>query len=69
MNWIREPEAPKAPIRYFERGAEWAPGSWPINFTWDKDWSHATYQNEIDDGSDDNEVIDIMHQAQMKMRK
>jgi hypothetical protein len=35
-----------------------------MNFTWNGGMSHATWHNEIDDGTDDNEVIDLQtHEA------
>ena len=38
---------------------QWAPSTWPMNFTWNGGMDHATWHNEIDDGTDDNEVIDL----------
>ena len=59
MNWIRKPEDPEPPIKFHAVGQQWQPGHWPINFEWNDDMSHAAWKNEIDDGSDDNEVVDL----------
>ena len=45
----KDPNAPKPPIRYHDKMRQWTPGTWP--------YPHST----LDDGSDDNEVVDIMH--------
>jgi hypothetical protein len=39
---------------------QWVPGTWPVNFDWNPQMDYASYHNEIDDGSDDNEVVDVM---------
>jgi len=59
MNWIREPKAADPPIRYHDKMRQWTPGTWPVNFSWNDDWNHATYSNQIDDGTDDSEVVDV----------
>ena len=64
MNWIRPPPAPEPEIKFHAVGNQWAPGQWPINFSWNGDMSHATWNNEIDDGSDDNEVVDLQTQIE-----
>ena len=64
MNWIREPEPKKPPIRYHDKMRQWQPDTWPINHTWDDDWTKASYHNQVDDGTDDSEVVDLMHRAQ-----
>ena len=63
LNWIREPEPPKPPIKYHDKMRQWVPGSWPVYHTWDDDWTKASYHNEIDDGTDDNEVVDVQRRA------
>ena len=30
-----------------------------MNFSWNGGMTHATWNNQIDDGTDDNEVIDL----------
>ena len=59
LNWMRDPKAPEPPIRYHDKMRQWEKGTWPMNFTWNGGMSHATWHNEIDDGTDDNEVIDL----------
>ena len=64
LNWMRDPKAPAPPIRYHDKMRQWENGTWPMNFTWNGGMSHATWHNEIDDGTDDNEVIDLQtHEA------
>ena len=60
MNWIQPPPGPKAPYVYHDKMRQWEPNSWPVHFTWNGDMSKATYHWQIDDGSDDNEVVDLM---------
>ena len=57
MNWIRKPKAPKPPIRYHDKMRQWQEGTWPVYHTWDKDMEKATQHYQIDDGTDDNEVV------------
>ena len=59
MNWMRDPEAPEPPIKYHDLMRQWDKGTWPVNFTWNGPMTLATWKNEIDDGTDDNEVIDL----------
>ena len=63
MNWMRKPAAPPAPIKYHDKMRQWQPGTWPVHFNWNGDMSHATYAKQIDDGTDDNEVVDLMHHS------
>ena len=60
MNWMRAPAAPPAPIVYHDKMRQWQPNTWPTHFNWNGDMSHATYAKQIDDGTDDNEVVDLM---------
>ena len=46
-------------LKFINKGREWTPGTWPVHHSWDKDWTKASYHNIIDDGTDDNEVIDV----------
>ena len=59
MNWMRVPEGPPPPIQYHDKMRQWQPGTWPVHFNWNGDMSHATYAKEIDDGTDDNEVVNV----------
>ena len=59
MNWIRAPEPPKPPIKYHDKMRQWTPGTWPVHFTWNDDMTKATYAKQIDDGTDDNEVVNV----------
>ena len=65
MNWVRLPEGPAGlaspPIKYHDKMRHWEAGSWPVHFTWSPDYTHATYHKQIDDGTDDNEVVDLMY--------
>ena len=63
MNWPRKPKKPDPPIQYHDKMRQWVPGTWPVNFKWNKDWDHAAWKNEVDDGTDDNEVVDLMHRS------
>ena len=55
MNWPREPTPPDPPIRYHDKMRQWSPGTWPYAFGGlDSGLSH----NAVDDGNDDNEVVD-----------
>ena len=64
MNWMREPKPPAPPIQYHDKMRQWTPGTWPVHFVWNGDFNHATYHKQIDDGTDDNEVVDLMHRTQ-----
>ena len=57
LNWMRKPKEPEPPIRYHDQMRQWQAGTWPVHHTWDDDWTKASYHNEIDDGTDDNEVV------------
>ena len=59
-------EAPKPapPIKYWDKMRQWEPHTWPTYFTWNKGWDHATYHHQIDDGTDDNEVVDVQTRQQ-----
>tara|TARA_B110000285_G_C14836031_1_gene473126 strand:+ start:107 stop:496 length:390 start_codon:yes stop_codon:yes gene_type:complete len=59
MNWMKDPKGPDAPIKYHDKMRQWVPGTWPVNFNWNGGWTQASYNNQIDDGTDDNEVIDL----------
>ena len=61
MNWVRKPEGPEPPIRYHDKMRQWQIGSWPVYHTWDDDMVKATQHSQIDDGTDDNEVVDLQH--------
>ena len=65
MNWIPEPEPKAKELRFVNKGREWTPGTWPVHHTWDDDWTHASYHNQIDDGTDDSDVLDVMHKSSM----
>ena len=59
MNWPRLPEPPLPPQEYHDKMRQWVPGTWPVNFSWNDQMDHATYHNQIDDGTDDNESVDL----------
>ena len=59
LNWMRDPKKPEPPIRYHDRMRQWTAGTWPLNISWNGGMDHATWHNEIDDGTDDNEVVDV----------
>ena len=59
MNWMRDPNAPAPPIKYHDKMRQWAPGTWPVNFSWNGGMTSAAYNNQVDDGTDDNEVVDL----------
>ena len=60
MNWVQPPAGPPAPIKYHDGMRQWTANTWPVHFTWNGDMSKATYAKQIDDGSDDNEVVNLM---------
>ena len=60
MNWPRDPKKKNPPIQYHDKMRQWVPGTWPVNFSWNPQMDKATYHNQIDDGSDDNESVDVM---------
>ena len=61
---MRKPKGPPPPIEYHNKMRQWQPGTWPVHFAWNKDFDHATYSKQVDDGTDDNEVVDLMHRTQ-----
>ena len=65
VGWMGEKKDPKPPIKYHDKMRQWQPGTWPINHTWNDEFNHATQHNQIDDGTDDSEVVDVMHHAQL----
>ena len=64
LNWMRTPKDPEDPIQYWDKMRQWSPGTWPVYHTWNKDFDKATQHYTVDDGSDDNEVVNVMHNAQ-----
>ena len=60
MNWMRKPKPANPPIKYHDKMRQWQQGNWPVNFSWNAPMDKATYHNWIDDGSDDNESVDVM---------
>ena len=61
----KKPKEPEKPLVYKNFGSrEWTPGTWPIHHTYDKDWKWATYSNQIDDGTDDSDVLDVQQKAE-----
>ena len=59
----KEEEADK-PLKYDDKMRQWNPGTWPVNHSWDKDWEKASFHNMIDDGTDDNEVVDLQNEEE-----
>ena len=63
---------PEDPIKYWDKPEksswdkmrQWTPGTWPVYHTWNKDFDKATQNYTVDDGSDDNEVVNVMHAKQ-----
>ena len=64
MNWVRAPDPVPPPIEYWDKMRQWQPGTWPVHFTWNAPYTHATYVKQIHDGTDDDEVVDVMHRGQ-----
>ena len=60
MNWMRKPKPANPPIKYHDKMRQWQSGTWPVNFSWNAPMDKATYHNWIDDGTDDNESVDVM---------
>ena len=60
LNWMRKRKGPDPPIQYWDKMRQWAPGTWPVYHTWNGDFNKATQHQEIDDGTDDNEVLNLM---------
>ena len=50
-------------LKFVYNNREWTDGTWPVHHTYDTDdagnWLKASYHNIIDDGTDDNEVVDV----------
>ena len=59
MNWFEKPKEKDPPLRFIFKGNEWKHGQWPIHHSWNDEWDKASYHNEIDDGTDDDEVLDL----------
>ena len=60
LNWMRKRKGPEPPIQYHDKMRQWQPGTWPVYHTWNKDFDHASYHQETDDGTDDNEVLNML---------
>ena len=60
MNWMRKRKGPDPPIQYHDKMSQWETGTWPVYHTWDKKMNWATQHYEIDDGTDDNEVVNML---------
>ncbi len=54
LNWMRKPKDPEPPIRYHDKMRQWQAGTWPVHLTGADDWTHDSYHNQVDDGTDDN---------------
>ena len=59
MNWVRLPDPGPPPIEYHDKMRQWKAGTWPVHFTWNGSYDHATFHKQIDDGTDDEEVVDL----------
>ena len=63
LNWMRKRKGPDPPIQYHDKMRQWQPGTWPVYHTWDTNsdgsFKHANYHQEVDDGTDDNEVLNV----------
>ena len=61
LNWMRTRKGPDPPIQYHNKMRQWTEGTWPVYHTWstnnDGSFKKANYYQVIDDGSDDNEVL------------
>ena len=60
-----EKEVEEKALRFDFRNRQWTPNTWPVHHTWDEDWTRAQYHNIIDDGTDDNEVVDVMNEQDL----
>lgn len=60
MNWMRKRKGPDPPIQYHDKMRQWETGTWPVYHTWDKKMNWATQHYEVDDGTDDNEVVNML---------
>ena len=61
VHWYEEAKPEPEPIRYHDKMRLWQQGTWPIDHTWNAPFNWATYHQEIDDGSDDNEVVNLLN--------
>ena len=61
----KKEKSPDKPLKFIIKGREWTPGTWPVHHTWDKDWESATQHKIIDDGTDDDEVLNVQQAADM----
>ena len=68
LNWMRKPKAPEPPIQYHDKMRQWQEGTCPVYHTWNKAMDHATQHEQIDDGTDDNEVLNVQQKADIGVR-
>ena len=63
LNWMRKRKGPDPPIQYHDKMRQWQPGTWPVYHTWDTNgdgsFKWANYHQQVDDGTDDNEVLNV----------
>ena len=73
LNWMRTRKGPDPPIEYHSGMRQWVPGTWPVYHTWkaDQDWGAdvATKHFQVDDGTDDNEVVNMVQTKSQITRK
>tara|TARA_B110000503_G_C6931962_1_gene323190 strand:+ start:321 stop:503 length:183 start_codon:yes stop_codon:yes gene_type:complete len=60
MNWIRPHPKPDPPIRYHDKMRQWTKGTWPYS-------NKVVHDPRVDDGTDDAEVIDAQHAADIRI--
>ena len=69
LNWMRKRKGPDPPIKYHDKMRQWEEGTWPVYHTWktndDGSFKKALYWQQVDDGTDDNEVVNMQHRADM----
>ena len=65
MNWPRKPEAPEPPIRYHDKMRQWSAGTWPYSKL--NDDNQFESHHGIDDGTDENEVVDVQHRQDVRI--
>ena len=65
MSWWEKPKDDLRNMKFWNGMREWTPGTWPIHHSWNDDYNHATYHQQIDDGTDDNEVLDLQLRRQI----